>query len=646
MPYFSAMKSSTPVVFLLMLSCTAGMNAFSQDCPEGQSPFELRLYTDAWGYEMYWEITPEGGACGVDALYWGGNAAGVGCDGEGLPGAPAGEYASNATFILDTLCGTPDEVLTLHHVDSYGDGGTYFEVYNEGVLTNSFPGSGFGNTWDFNPFEMSGPAYDSPCGAEEVVVDGPMAIVSNDSCTAAYGEPGAPNFPGVYACQINGGWCEGGVTGSAWLSFTATAGNCLVTACTDTTDFDTQIALWKAEDCSDFTTFTLVGANDDMPGGCGPGAYYASSMWTGCLDSGATYLIQVDGWQNARGTVGIVVETSSDLAEEMTSVTGGLGCPLGKEEDPNGTIVLNPIGMGADFTAAWIGPDGFSGEGQQISGLSGGTYSAVIVTNCGNTLTHAVTLTQPDPISLDLDLVPPGCPDQPNGSAALAVSGGTEPYSITWSGELGELGTGPAIDEMAEGAFTVVMEDGNGCTEEIQFDLQAEDDAFAFTLGPDTTICEDQQLVLSAPAGLEYLWSNGSADQFIIINGADLGPGTYPIVVEASNAFGCSHADAIFVTVFDCTLGLGEWDSAAPSVQAFPNPAAPGGSWTIMWSQVPADWAGSWSLRDASGRIIEKGQARALQGALQFELSASGLSAGQYLWVAEGTETAVRLQLN
>ena len=66
----------------------------------------------------------------------------------------------------------------------------------------------------------------------EIEVDGPLVLVSNDSCTAAYGEPGAPNFPGVYSCQINGGWCEAGVTGSAWLTFTATEGNCWITACT------------------------------------------------------------------------------------------------------------------------------------------------------------------------------------------------------------------------------------------------------------------------------------------------------------------------------------------------------------------------------------------------------------------------------
>ena len=129
----------------------------AQDCPEGQSPFTLQLYTDAWGYEVYWELTPRRGGLWKQYPLLGGNALNVGCDGEGIADALAGDYASNATFILDTLCATPGEAITLHHVDSYGDGGTFFEVYGNGVLTHSFPGSGFGNIWTFGPLGHVGP---------------------------------------------------------------------------------------------------------------------------------------------------------------------------------------------------------------------------------------------------------------------------------------------------------------------------------------------------------------------------------------------------------------------------------------------------------------------------------------------------------
>ena len=609
----------------------------AQDCPEGQSPFTLQLYTDAWGAEVYWEMTPEGEACGSNTLYWGGNALNVGCDGEGIADAPAGDYASNATFILDTLCATPGEAVTLHHVDSYGDGGTYFEVYADGVLTHSVAGTGTGNVWTFDPFASSGPDYDSPCAALDITVDGPMVVLSNDSCTAAYAEPGGGVFGGVYSCQINGAWCEGGVTGSAWLSFVATGDNCWITACTDSTDFDTQIALWKAEDCQDFSTYTLISANDDLPGGCGPGAYYASGLWTGCLDSGESYLIQVDGWQDARGRAGITIETVEDEPVVNASV-GGLACATGKEDDPNGTVVLNLSGTGSNYSAAWVGPNGFTGSGQQISGLGAGTYSAAILTNCGTSLTYSVTLTEPAPLALDLELVQPGCPELPNGEAFLTATGGTEPYEINWSGTFGELGTGPLLDNLGEGEYSVLLNDANGCEAQLEFSLQAEDDAFSFSLGADTTLCEDDQIVLSAPAGLDYLWSNGSVDQFIIVDAAELGPGTYPFTVETSNEFGCSHADAIFITVFDCTMSVEEEGQVAWTVR--PNPAQDAQAWEVVFgAPLPVQ---AWSLHDAMGRVVRTGSGSGPEvGALR--IGTDGLSEGQYTLQLPTSGVVVRL---
>ena len=635
--YFGAMNLSLNTFISAAFYSLMGTAALAQDCPGGQSPFTLQLYTDAWGYEVYWEMTPEGDPCGTNTLYWGGNASGVGCDGEGSADAPAGNYASNATFILDTLCATPGEAITLHHVDSYGDGGTYFEVFAGGVLTHSFPGTGDGNVWTFDPFMSNGPDYDSPCAALDIEVDGPLVLLHNDSCTAAYAEPGAPTFDGVYSCQINGGWCEGGVTGSAWLSFVATSENCWITSCTDSTDFDTQMALWKVDDCQDFDTYELVAANDDLPGGCDNGAFYASGLWTGCLNAGETYWIQIDGWQNARGQAGVRIESVADQPT-VTSSVGGLDCASDKEEDPNGTIVLNISGTGSNYSVAWIGPNNFSAGEQQISGLGGGTYSAAILTSCGNSLTHSVTLTEPDPLALSLELVQPGCPELPNGEAFLEVSGGTAPYDIQWLDVFGELGSGNMIDGLPEGQFSVQLEDDNGCEAALDFSLTAEDDAFAFTLGPDTTLCEDGQLVLSAPAGLEYLWSNGSVDQFIVVNASELGPGTYPYTVEASNAFGCSHADAIFITVFDCTMSTEDLDATALTVA--PNPAMDDMGWEVR--TTGSLQTQGWVLRDALGRVVQAGRwSNPGSGALR--IPAGQLAKGAYTLQLEEASEVLRL---
>ena len=305
--------------------------------------------------------------------------------------------------------------------------------------------------------------------------------------------------------------------------------------------------------------------------------------------------------------------------------------------------MLNVSGTGADYMATWVGPNGFTASGQQISGLGSGTYSAAIVTSCGNTLTHTVTLSEPAPIVLDLELVQPGCPELPNGEAYLSASGGTEPYEITWSGEFGELGAGTLIDALGEGEYSVVLEDDNGCTADLSFSLTADDDAFSFSLGPDTTLCEDDQLVLSAPAGLTYLWSNGSVDQFIIVNAAELGPGTYPITVEASNEFGCSHADAIFVTVYDCTTGIDDLERATSGPSVHPNPAAGGAAWIIRWPESGVTSHHVWTLRDAVGREVASGAFVDLGIGNPLRIPSVDLSAGPYFLSLNEHGEALRL---
>ena len=627
-------KLLTPALFVLFCWFGTSLGLSAQDCPEGQSAFSLHVYTDAWGYEMYWELTDTNTDCGVDALYWGGNANAVGCDGEGIEGAPEGSYASNSTFILDTLCAAMGDSLTLHHVDSYGDGGTAFEIFAEGALNHVFSGTGNGNVWTFDPFESTGPAYDSPCAALQLEVNGPMVFIENDSCTGAFGEPAPP----VYGCQTNGGWCEQGLAHSAWLTFTATEGNCWVSSCNDSTNFDTQVALWKAEECNDYSTYTLVNANDDLPGGCGPGNGYASGLWTGCLDSGATYLIQVDGWYGAVGQAGITV-VSEDIELSVNSSTSGLNCALEKDEEPNGAILLNLTGSGSDYVATWVGPDGFTAQGQQITGLSEGTYSTVILTSCGATLVHTQTLTEPDPINLNLDVVGPSCPEQNDGEAFLSATGGELPYEIQWFGELGDIGNGELLEDLGEGTYSVLLEDNNGCESELPFVLESDDEAFSFTLGPDTTICEDDQLILSAPTGLEYMWSDGSMNQFLVFDATATGTGTFPVTVEAFNEFGCSHADAIFVTVFDCTSSLESTEVQSP-FGVMPNPTQNQEGW-----KVSGPWSGqktAWTLLDGLGRTVQKGVFTGHTGT-QLEVPSNGIESGQYFLQIEGVPSTLRL---
>jgi hypothetical protein len=106
------------------------------------------------------------------------------------------------------------------------------------------------------------------------------------------------------------GWCgfESGIDNSVWFSFTATSSGVNVSTCNEGNTIDTQIALYSASDCADFSTLSLLGANDDTEGGCSNGSSTFASNLDYCgLTVGQTYWILVDGYDSDAGDFAISV---------------------------------------------------------------------------------------------------------------------------------------------------------------------------------------------------------------------------------------------------------------------------------------------------------------------------------------------------
>ena len=94
-----------------------------------------------------------------------------------------------------------------------------------------------------------------------------------------------------------------------------------------------------------------------------------------------------------------------------------------------------------------------------FTGLVAGNYCIKIKDTCtGCDTCICVTLIQPSPIII----IPTGinaCPGVNNGTATVNVSGGSMPYTFSWSN--GQ--TTPSIIGLAPGTYTVVVADLNGC---------------------------------------------------------------------------------------------------------------------------------------------------------------------------------------
>lgn len=163
---------------------------------------------------------------------------------------------------------------------------------------------------------------DSPCDAVPILTDGTVVDGSNVGATVDPDEIAPPNGD----CSGNMSWCDGigdfgQLDGTVWYSFTAPeSGGVELTSCNANTDFDTQIAVYAADDCADYSTFTLIVANDDfdISGNCDAQSFYASRVSACGLLPGNTYYVQVDGYGGGVGALSlsmVPLEAASCMAK-------------------------------------------------------------------------------------------------------------------------------------------------------------------------------------------------------------------------------------------------------------------------------------------------------------------------------------------
>ena len=575
--------------------------------PPACSDVSIDISGGSWPSEVSWNIVD------VDNFYYSGGNINVGCGniGSGMPGYT---YVDNDSQITDLICLTTNSQVVLHHTDSYGDGGTDFYVLVDGVQTQLLEGSGYGNTWTIDVNTNGLIDHDIPCDALEIPIDGTSTLISSSGATVSYNEISPPGI----GCNNPFGWCEGGVTASVWAKFTVEEEiKYQVRLCNENTDFDSQLALWINSGCGDWSTYELIGANDDAY--CGVGEYYSSTAYTPCLPVGTEVYCQIDGWYGANGIAEITVEPSTVEPVISTSVSD-ISCALETEFNPDGSISIIPYYDGiVGGQANWTGPFGYTGSGYTIDGLLPGVYNVEYYSSCSSD-PYVVSLEVFNPDELELSYtVNSTCEGIEGGSIDLEIIGGTGSYEIDWVGPNGYEFNGEDLPLVSYGMYNAEVTDENGCTIDVDIEIPFVG-IEPFSLGDDIEMCSGDINFFLAPSGdYSYEWQDGSSASIYILQTTEGVATTEVIGVSVTNDYGCELTDIVIVTVQNC-VGIDEEEFSNWSI--YPNPLQV--SATINLEGI--DNNSLCQIRDSRGRIVDSIQATDIT-----VWDASKLNAGLYL---------------
>lgn len=135
-----------------------------------------------------------------------------------------------------------------------------------------------------------------------------------------------------------------------------------------------------------------------------------------------------------------------------------VSCP--ESTDGTLTVVATP-GAAAIVSYQWSG--GFSGA--TINNLPPGQYIVTVTDESFCSTIDTAQVLAPAPLTLDsFSLRLPDCPGFTNGQITVFASGGTTPYTYRWSTNPGTPTTINPLPALAAGAYSVTIQDANGCT--------------------------------------------------------------------------------------------------------------------------------------------------------------------------------------
>jgi len=197
-------------------------------------------------------------------------------------------------------------------------------------------------------------------------------------------------------------------------------------------------------------------ATVNATGGTAPYSYsWAPSGGTAATATGlaaGTYTVTITDNNTCQTTRSVTI--TQPAAFSITTSKTDVSCNGGS----NGSASVSVSGGTAPYTYSWA-PSG--GTAATASGLAAGTYTVTITDNNSCQTTRSITINQPPVLTATSSFVDESCAGALNGSATVTPSGGTAPYTYSWSPSGGTAATASGL---AAGTYSCLITDAKGCT--------------------------------------------------------------------------------------------------------------------------------------------------------------------------------------
>ena len=208
----------------------------------------------------------------------------------------------------------------------------------------------------------------------------------------------------------------------------------------------------------------------------------------------------------------------------------------------NGSINTSVSGGNTPYTYSWAGLAQTTGS---LAGLTAGSYTATVTDNKSCTVAAVMTVTQPATLVITGSQTNVACYGMNTGAITSSVSGGTAPYTYTWSPGFAST---PSLNNIPAGVYTLTVKDLRNCTQTRTVNITQ-----PASLSVTTTFTNEScdylnngaaSAVAAGGAGpYNYLWTPGSFTSSALQN---LSSGSYSVVVTDQN--GCSTNTGITIS--------------------------------------------------------------------------------------------------